>query len=86
MDRVYFPEAKAYRIKTGLSIKQLSKLAGVDPKIIILLESGAEIEALTFAKIAKALNKILKEKKEPLIDIDFIMDGLDDEENDSIFF
>ena len=86
MDRVYFPEAKAYRIKTGLSIKQLGKLAGVDPKIIILLESDAEIEALIFAKIAKALNKILKEKKEPLIDIDFIMDGLDDEENDSIFF
>ena len=86
MDRVYFPEAKAYRIKTGLSIKQLSKLAGIDLKIIILLESGAEIEAMTFAKIAKALNKILKEMKEPLIDIDFIMDGLDDEENDSIFF
>ena len=86
MDRIYFPEAKAYRIKTGLSIKQLSKFAGVDPKIIILLELGTEIEALTFAKIAKSLNKILKEKKEPLIDIDFIMDGLDDEENDSIFF
>ena len=86
MDRVYFPEAKAYRIKTGLSIKQLGKLAGVDPKIIILLESDAEIEALIFAKIAKALNKILKEKKEPLIDIDFIMNGLDEEENDSIFF
>ncbi len=86
MDRVYFPEAKAYRIKTGLSIKQLSKLAGVDPKIIILLESGSEIEALTFAKIAKALNKILKEKKEPLIDIDFIVNGLDDDGNDAIFF
>jgi DNA-binding XRE family transcriptional regulator len=86
MDRIYFPEAKAYRIKTGLSIKQLSKFAGVDPKIIILLELGTEIEALTFAKIAKSLNKILKEKKEPLIDIEFIMNGLDEEENDSIFF
>ncbi len=86
MDRVYFPEAKAYRIKTALSIKQLSELAGVDPKIITLLESGEEIDAITFTKIAKALNKILKEKKEPLIDIDFIINGLDDEENDAIFF
>ena len=86
MDRVYFPELKAYRMKAGLSIKQLSKLTGVDQKIITLLESGEEIEAIVFARIAKALNKILKEKKEPLIDLDFIMDGLDDEENDSIFF
>ena len=86
MDRVYFPELKAYRMKAGLSIKQLSKLAGVNPKIISFLELGEEIEAIVFARIAKALNKILKEKKEPLIDLDFIMDGLDDEENDSIFF
>ncbi|HJP17100.1 MAG TPA: helix-turn-helix transcriptional regulator [Nitrospinota bacterium] len=86
MNRVYFPEAKAYRIKTALSIKQLSKLAGVDQKLIILLESGEEIEETTFVKIAKALNKILKEKKEPLIDIDFIVNGLDDDGNDAIFF
>tara|TARA_B100000959_G_C14954165_1_gene612992 strand:- start:1638 stop:1898 length:261 start_codon:yes stop_codon:yes gene_type:complete len=86
MDTIYFPEAKAYRIKTGLSIKQLSKLAGVDPKLVLLLESGEEIKETIFVKIAKALNKILKEKKEPLIDIDFIINGLDDDGNDSIFF
>ncbi len=86
MRNIYFPEAKAYRIKTGLSIVKLSKLAGVDPKIIILLESGEDTEEITFARIAEALNKILKEKKEPLIDIDFILNGLDAEENDEIFF
>ena len=86
MDTIYFPEAKAYRIKTGLSIKQLSKLAGVDPKLVLLLESGEEIKETIFVKIAKALNKILKEKKEPLIDIDFIINGLDDDGYDSIFF
>tara|TARA_B100000315_G_C14487301_1_gene545788 strand:- start:104 stop:364 length:261 start_codon:yes stop_codon:yes gene_type:complete len=86
MNGVYFPEAKAYRIKAALSVKQLSKLAGVDPKLIILLESGGELEETTFVKIAKALNKVLKEKKEPLIDIDFIINGLDDDGNDSIFF
>ncbi len=86
MDRVYFPELKAYRMKAGLSIKQLSKLTGVDQKIITLLESGEEIEAIVFSRIAKALNKILKKKKEPLIDLDFIMDEHDDDENDSIFF
>ena len=64
----------------------MSKLAGVDQKLIILLESGEEIEETTFVKIAKALNKILKEKKEPLIDIDFIVNGLDDDGNDAIFF
>ncbi len=86
METIYFPEAKAYRIKTGLSIAELSKLAEVDPKIIILLESGEPVEEITFARIAKALNKILKEKKEPLIDIDFIINGFEAEENDSIFF
>lgn len=86
MNDVYFPEAKAYRIKTGLSIAKLSKLAGVDPKIITLLESGGDIDKKSFIKIAEALNKVLMEKKEPLIDIDFMINEPDQDDNDTIFF
>jgi hypothetical protein len=86
MNKVFFPEAEEYRQKIGLSIAKLSKLSEVDPKIITLLESGGEIEEIDFVKIATALNKILKEKKEPLIDIDFIINVMDQDENDAIFF
>lgn len=86
MSEIYFPEAKWYRKKTGLTVEKLSKLSSVPVKTITLLESGEGIEENAFIKIAEGLNKILKEKNESLIDIDLMVNGIGVKEDNYLFF
>lgn len=86
MRDIRFPDIIEFRIQAGLSISDLSKLTGIDSKIISSLEAGKEIAEETFIKIAEGINKILKKKKLPLIEIDFLVNGMTGEEDDALFF